>query len=634
MAGTAHIMHDPLPESAADDRFRLAVEACPNGMVMTDSDGKIVLANTEVERLFGYRRSELIDQTIEILLPERFRGPHLRQRMGFDRYPVARHLGKSRILHARRRDGSELAVEIGLYPIHSGKALFVLGIIIDVSERHRMDGLKDEFVSTVSHELRTPLTSIAASLGLLAGGAAGALPEPAARLIRIAEGNSKRLVRLINDILDIQKIESNQISFQFKRLDAQSLIEQSIESSRSYAESLHVRMRLDAAAERGEVYADPDRLAQIIANLLSNAVKFSPPHTEVVVAVDQRGESVRISVRDHGDGIPIEFRPLVFAKFAQAEGGDSRQKGGTGLGLSIVKQIVSRLGGSVGFEDAAGGGTIFYVELPSWAQVAAGEIDSGGNLHAARILVCEDNLDTAYTLRDGLRPADFKPDFAHSPADAVSRAQQNKYDAVLVDLDLPGSEGISLVRALRAQPEVYKTPIIVMSADGNWEKAAGSETAPLNVLECVRKPVDVDRLAQILDRAIVRDATGRAQILHIDDDQAVLELVAQALNSIARIVSVGSIEEARRALPLHHFDLAIVDIRPGAVSGLDILPDLHGPKGNPIPVIIFGAHAHDLKDNPQVQASFDKGFSASLNDLVAAVRDRLRLKSAQATETA
>jgi PAS domain S-box-containing protein len=635
MADTTYITRDPSPQSEADEKFRLAVEACPNGMLMMDSAGRILLANTEIERLFGYQHSELFDQTIEILLPERLHGMHLRHRAAFARHPEHRPLGHNRRLLCRHRDGSELPVEIGLYPINSGKAVLVLSMIIDITERRRMDRLKDEFVSTVSHELRTPLTSIAASLGLLTGGAAGTLPEPAARLIHIAESNSKRLVRLINDILDIQKIESGQVSFKFKRFDARPLVEHLIEASRGYADGFHVHLRLDAEAAAGEMYADPDRLSQVITNLLSNAIKFSPPDGEVVVAIEQHEHSVRIAVRDHGQGIPRLFRSHVFEKFAQADASDAGQKTGTGLGLSIVQQIVSRLGGTVGFDGAIGGGTIFCIELPSWAKVAARESDTGGDPHAARILLCEDKLDVAYALRDRLRPAGFSTDFAHPPADAITRARAIHYGAILVDLDLPDGDGIGLIQALRAQPEFFKTPIVVISADSARDKTAGPDLVQLNVLEHLQTPVDIHRLTQILDSVIVRDGNGRAQILHVDDDQNVLEIVARTLDSIARVVSVNSIEEARFALLQHRFDLAILDIRLGAVSGLDLLSELHSNKGDPIPVIIFTAHATGFTDNPQVQASLDKSSSASLEDLMTAVRDRLRLRSPQApTEVA
>jgi PAS domain S-box-containing protein len=630
MVGIFPITRDRPSEGFAENGFRLAVEACPSGMVMTDSDGRIVLANTEIERLFGYPRNALIGQTIEILLPERLRGGHFQHRAAFARRPEPRRLGGNRSMLGRRFDGSEFPVEIGLYPVRGDEGPAVLSVIVDVSDRKRMDQLKDEFVSTVSHELRTPLTSIAASLGLLMGGAAGVLPEPAMRLIRIARSNSERLVRLINDILDIEKIESGRVVFKFKQLSARTLAEQVIEANRGYADGFHVRVRLDADASSGLVYADPDRLAQVFVNLLSNAIKFSPPEGEVTVEIEEHDETVRIAVRDHGPGIPGEFRPRLFEKFAQADATDARQKGGTGLGLNIVRQIVTRLGGTVSFEDATGGGTVFYVDLPGWIHVVAREIDIEGN--AARVLLCEDDPDTALTLRDGLRPAGFSTDFAHSPADAVMRAQAARYDAVLVDLDIPDGDGIGLVRSLRAQPQIYNTPIVVISADASWKKVSDDDSTRLNVAECLQKPVDVGRLLQTLDRVIVGDANGRPRILHVDDDEDVLDVVAQTLDPIANVVSVNSIADARQAVLLRHFDLVILDIMLGAVSGLDLLPHLRNRQDSPIPVIIFSAYTTNVKNRPQVEANLDKASAASLDNLVSAVRDRLRLRSTRTSE--
>jgi signal transduction histidine kinase len=254
-------------------------------------------------------------------------------------------------------------------------------------ERKRLDRMKDEFVATVSHELRTPLTSISASLSLLMGKAGGNLPDAAVRLLAIAHTNCQRLVRLVNDILDIEKMESGPIVFKFGRVEVRSLIGQAIEANRGFAEAAGVRIRLEDACTVYDVRADPDRLAQVVTNLLSNAIKFSPADNadnEVVVAIKNGTGVVRISVRDHGLGISADFKPRVFERFAQADATNARQKGGTGLGLSIVRQIVDRLGGEVGFADAPGGGTIFHVELPCWAHVPSRVIDLDAQSDALR----------------------------------------------------------------------------------------------------------------------------------------------------------------------------------------------------------------------------------------------------------
>jgi signal transduction histidine kinase len=236
-------------------------------------------------------------------------------------------------------------------------------------ERKRLDRLKDEFVSTVSHELRTPLTSIYASLGLLRGLAAANLPPPMDHLLAIAHKNCERLVRLINDILDIEKMQSGGAVFKFRRVDVRSLVERAIEGSQPLAKGYGVRIRLEGADAVSDVRADPDRLDQVVTNLLSNAIKFSPAQDEVVVSIEEVVDAVRISVRDHGVGVSTDFKPRLFERFAQADATNTRQAGGTGLGLSIVKQIVDRHNGETSFTDAPGGGAAFHVELPCWVQL-------------------------------------------------------------------------------------------------------------------------------------------------------------------------------------------------------------------------------------------------------------------------
>ena len=617
-------------EKFADEKFRLAVEACPSGMLMMDGAGLIVLVNTETERLFGYRRDELIGQSIEILVPERLRDGHLRHRAQFAAHPRVRRVEASRNLFGLRQDGTEFPVEIGLNPIYTDDGLFVLNVVTDISQRKRMDRLKDEFVSTVSHELRTPLTSISGSIGLLLGGASGKLPDAALRLLGIAQNNCRRLVRLVNDILDIEKAESGKMEVRFKRLDLRALVEQVLETNRAYADGFGITLRLDPAAARGEVYADPDRVAQVITNLLSNAIKFSPAHGEVLVSITEQEQAFRLAVRDHGPGIPKEFRSRLFEKFAQADSTDARQKGGTGLGLSIVKEIAARLGGTVGFEDADGGGTVFHVTLPSWTTIAAREIDVDRSPNDARILLCEDNPDIALTLREGLRVAAFSTDFAHIAAEAAERARAGHYAALVLDLDLPEGASAGLVSRLRAQPQTHRTPVVGITA----ERAPDRDNRAwqdLGVRECIDKPVDIDELILILNRIAASETDGRARILHVDDDRQVLDLVARTFGTDAIVVSVGSIEEARRALMTDRFDLAIIDVCLGTASGLDLLPSLRGRDGAPIPVIVFSAHPADLAANPQVEANLDKART-SLKQLMDAVHDRLALRRPRAVK--
>jgi len=360
--------------SASEAILTRLIEVCPFSIIVVGAFGKIVRANSETERMFGYAQDELVGQTVDLLVPSRLRAQHARHRSQFAAHPEAR---LPRILSGQRKDGTEFPAEVGLSPIQVGGRVLVLCVIVDISERLRIEGLKDEFVATVSHELRTPLTSIAGALGLLISHSGSTLPAPTMRLLTIAHANSQRLGRLVNSILDMEKIESGKVVFVLKRVAVRALVAQAIESNRGFAEEYGVRVTLDAAPMSDDIRADPDWLMQIVTNLLSNAIKFSPRGEEVVVAIESRGGKVLISVRDHGHGIPDEFKPRIFDKFAQADNSDARQQGGTGLGLSIVKQIVERLGGTVHFDDASGGGAIFRVELPAWQQGAPPPADAG-----------------------------------------------------------------------------------------------------------------------------------------------------------------------------------------------------------------------------------------------------------------
>jgi len=368
------IGRDMTEQKLVQEKFRLAFEASPSGMLMADADGKILMVNAQTEKQFGYSRGELIGQSIEILVPRRFRGKHPAHRKAFAAAPSARATGAGRDLFGLRKDGTEFPVEVGLNPIQTRDGLVVLSVMVDITGRKRIERLKSEFVATVSHELRTPLTSIAGALRLLDSGAIGEVPDPLKRLLRVALDNSNRLARLINDILDIEKLEAGKVSFNLGRTDVKALVEQAIEANAAFADSFNAKVRLDAEAAECAVNADPDRLMQVFINLLSNAVKFSPAGQEVLVTIHCCNDRVRIGVRDHGPGIPEEFKARIFEKFAQVDSTDARRRGGSGLGLSIVQQIVMRLGGTIGYEAAPGGGTIFTVDLPQWdafAQVDA-----------------------------------------------------------------------------------------------------------------------------------------------------------------------------------------------------------------------------------------------------------------------
>jgi PAS domain S-box-containing protein len=361
--GTVHIAPCVTKQALAQKQLELAFDWCPYAMAMIDGAGRLIMVNAELERMFGYRRMELIGEFIELLVPEQLHSRDIQHDGRFERRSESSQTRSSPDVFGRRKNGIEFAIQFDRKLIRHGEHYFELCVIVDVTECRRLERLADEFVATVSHELRAPITSIFGSLTLLVNNAAGESPDSTSHLLAIAHASCQRLLRLVNDLLDIQKLECGQSVFNLERVDARTLIELAIDSMRGQAEDRGVRVRLDAASDDGEVWADPDRLTQVVTNLLSNAIKFSPPNGDVVVAIERRADSVCISVSDEGPGIPDEFRTRIFDRFAQAHSPSAQRSNGTGLGLSIVKAIVTRLGGQVGFT-APGNGSIFYVELP------------------------------------------------------------------------------------------------------------------------------------------------------------------------------------------------------------------------------------------------------------------------------
>ena len=264
----------------------------------------------------------------------------------------------------RRKDGIDFPVDVFLQLVTQidGSRLFV-AIVHDITERKKIEEMKSEFVSVVSHELRTPLTSIRGALGLVNGGVAGELPDNAKAMIQIAYNNSERLLTLINDLLDMDKITSGHMEYELKPHRLTALIEQSIEANAPYGKQYSVRFNFSTAAPQAMIMIDPARFGQVLSNLLSNAAKFSPPGGIVDIKASSADGWITTAVSDQGLGIPAEFHSRIFQKFSQADSSDTRQKGGTGLGLSISKALVENMGGRIWFDTGNGKSTTFYVSF-------------------------------------------------------------------------------------------------------------------------------------------------------------------------------------------------------------------------------------------------------------------------------
>lgn len=355
---------DALSEN--EERFRLAFDGAPIGMALVTRDGRWLRVNASMCRILGYSESELLQGNFQAVThPDDLEADLHLARQVLSGEINSYHTDK-RYFH---KDGHivHASLHVSFVRDKPGRPGYFVSQVQDISQRIEMDRIKREFISTVSHELRTPLTSIAGSLGLLSGGVAGELPPQAVRLVEIAERNSQRLVRLVDDILDIEKAAAGKLAFALEVQPLAPIVRQAIEANQEYAKGYGVKLELSQSAEDVAVRVERDRLIQVLTNLISNAAKYSPPGERVSLGIHRDGGHALVSVQDHGPGIAESFRDQIFQQFAQADNSDSRGKGGTGLGLCIAKAFIERLEGGIDYESVEGVGTTFFIRLPLYA---------------------------------------------------------------------------------------------------------------------------------------------------------------------------------------------------------------------------------------------------------------------------
>ena len=366
------------PSAVSDllNRTRAIVETIVDGVITIDQHGLIDTVNPATEKIFGYSSEEMIGQNVSMLMPNPYRREHDGYIHNYLSTGNKKIIGIGREVRGLRKDGTLFPLELAISEMFiNGQRMFT-GIVRDISERketeeklreaeHRVheQRVKDEFIATVSHELRTPLTSIKASLEILKSNACDGVEGQADALIEIAHKNSERLLLLINDILDISKIESEKMGYRMTSIPLQEFLESAIRDNKSYGEKYQVEFTLGEVPDGIEIYADPDRMMQVMSNLMSNAAKFSPPKSKVEIYALRDGNRTRICIKDYGYGIPQEFHARIFDKFTQADSSDRRQMSGTGLGLNISKGIVEQHNGKLSFTSNQDKGSEFFIDL-------------------------------------------------------------------------------------------------------------------------------------------------------------------------------------------------------------------------------------------------------------------------------
>ena len=351
--------------SLSEKRQRNIVENAIEGIIALNKNGIIESVNPAARKIFDFTEKELIDVRLDKLIYLNENNSLINNQTDQDELKIDQFVGKEVELYGQKKDGTRLPILLGVSRNMSDRCFHYSCFVRDITEQKRVEKLKNEFVSTVSHELRTPLTSIRGSLGLVLGGVLGSVPDKIFDLLKLADNNVHRLLAIINDILDIQKIESGMMEFTLKPVELTPLLEGAIQENAGYAKQFNIKLNIENKLHSAFVMADETRIAQVLANLLSNAIKFSPAGETVTLQLEKHDNNYRIWTIDNGAGISKEFQEKLFDKFTQEDGSSTRSKGGTGLGLPIVKMILENHQSDLKFTSEINQGTRFYFDLPA-----------------------------------------------------------------------------------------------------------------------------------------------------------------------------------------------------------------------------------------------------------------------------
>jgi PAS domain S-box-containing protein len=365
IAALDKILHDTIKERKfverllieSEARTRSLIENMPVGVVTIDQDGVIESINPQTERIFGYVFDEIVGDHLSAL----FHSPPQADQKQFTEMLFQRHLGKTMKFESRRKSGDPFPVEMTLTEYQSVDGPRYLAIMQDITEREKAEQFKQELLAMVSHDLRSPLTSVQGVMTLLAKGMYGQLTETGNKRVQVAEQSLARLIHLVDDILDLERMEAGKLQFNLERVPLSSIIDRSIEAVYDFAQQSHIR--IDAAPTEILMDVDEDRLTQVVVNLLSNAVKFSPKNSIITVETERIADLVEVRVNDQGPGIPAEQQEGIFQRFHQVDGVVTTQKG-TGLGLAICKAIIEGHEGSIGVRSEVGKGSSFWIRIP------------------------------------------------------------------------------------------------------------------------------------------------------------------------------------------------------------------------------------------------------------------------------
>lgn len=569
-----------LRESEA--RLRSFFEYAPVGILLVSRDGLVENMNPVLCSITGYDTDELSGNGLPILLgpdhparieelTERIRALLTGEMPSFEfEQPFVTKDGRS----------IWMDVNVSLMRDDHGDPFEIVVVVQDVTYRKDAERVKDEFLSVTSHELRTPLTSIRGALGLLTGGVVGDLPGSAQRMLDIAVQSTDRLIRLINDILDLERLTTGKLALSLEACEASGLVARAVEEIQGAADAHEVEVRV--ASVSGRVWASPDRVIQTLTNLIGNAIKFSSRAGVVEVSAKEERDHVLFAVVDRGPGIPADQLESVFERFQQVDATDARAKGGTGLGLAICRTIVEQHGGRIWAESVLGEGATFRFSLPAVADID--EEGSDEHLTEPKVLVCDDDEATREVVKTVLQANGYQVWTAANGEEALAVARIRQLDLIMLDLFLPGIDGRETAIALKSQEETANIPIVVLSVVSAAQVGVEVEGA----VAWIEKPIEEGVLMDALRRAL---GSGRQQALVVEDDPQLAEMLEMTLarhGLVVRHARTG--REAMRLGRAFVPDLLVLDLTLPNGDGYSVVEWMHEQQWlSAVPLMVYAA---------------------------------------------
>jgi signal transduction histidine kinase/CheY-like chemotaxis protein len=472
----------------------------------------------------------------------------------------------------------------------NGDYIGCVKMVRDVTAEHEISQMKNEFVSTVSHELRTPLTSIKGYVDLILDGETGDINEIQREFLGIVKQNSDRLVALINDMLDISRIESGRIHLKIEPIDIADSIAGGIDTFRAIIDQHGMTLNLSVPRDLPAAAGDRDRVGQVLTNLMSNAIKYSPGGGSIEVKARTRGHQVVVSVRDTGIGISREDQTHLFDKFYRVDSSLTREIGGTGLGLSICKTIIELLGGQVWVESTPGKGSTFSFSLPIAPKelVRTPEVEGPTVTPGGLVLVVDRNPEIANLIEIYLRKEGYDVMKAHSADDAMRLAIEQQPAVITLDVMLEGADGFDLLQQIKEHPRTSAIPVVILSIVCDEGKSCRLGAA--NYLE---KPIDQERLISIVD-----DLVGSIEsptVLVVDDDKHIVDVLSRNLRSRGfGVASAYNGLEAMAAIQRTIPDLILLDLRMPEMDGYEVIQQVKkSDMTKHVPIVVMTAYHFD-----------------------------------------